>query len=173
MSYIFQYGSNTSVERLNSDTRLKGSAKLICTAYTVCNYEFDFTVWSKTNKCAAADIVPNGGRQIWGVIYDIPDELIARSSFGNRKSLDSIEGKNYDRILINVLKNDGTPILDKVQTYMVNNRKNGLETSLQYASTIINGLKDHKDIPTDYIKYVKEKIILNNPVLKNKLPFIS
>lgn len=171
MSLVFQYGSNTSVNRLNSTTRLNGDANLIGPAYTKEKFELDFTVLSKNNNCAAGDIVPEGNNHIWGVIYKIPDNLIFRNLSGKRKSLDAIEGEggNYERIRIQVDSNGSTlPVL----TYVVRNRQSGLKTSVAYASEIINGLKSH-DIPQHYIEYAYERILLNNESLHGQLPPIT
>jgi hypothetical protein len=88
MALVFQYGSNARSERLNANDRLCGDARPVGIAHTQDYYELDFTVWSKKNKCAAADIVPGSGRKIWGVLYEIPDYLIRRETSGKRKSLD-------------------------------------------------------------------------------------
>jgi hypothetical protein len=173
MSLVFQYGSNTSFHRLNSSERLNGAAKIVTPAYTVEYFELDFTVWSNHNKCAAADIVPNGITRIWGVIYEIPDTLIYRELSGSNRSLDSIEGEgtNYQRTNINVISKFDTKITS-VLTYVVRERKNGLITSVEYASEIINGLKSH-DIPREYLAYVYERILLNNSKLRGLLPSID
>lgn len=174
MSLVFQYGSNISVQRLNSAERLNGDAKFVGPAYTHDKYELDFTVWSKTNNCAAADIVPEGNRQIWGVVYEIPDNLIYRHLSGTRKSLDEIEGEggNYERSEIQVISNGNTNNTIPVLTYVVRERKSKLKTSAIYASEIINGLKSH-DIPRAYLEYVYNRILLNNGALKGELPSIA
>ena len=174
MSLVFQYGSNTSVDRLNSAKRLCGAAKVVGPGHTIEKYELDFTVWSKTNKCAAADIVPDGKTQIWGVIYDIPDELIYRDLSGDRKSLDAIEGEggNYKRTEIRVMHNGSADSVISVLTYVVRDRTYGMKTSAAYASKIITGLMSH-DIPLGYLQYVYDRILLNNGALKGELPSLG
>ena len=165
MALIFQYGSNMSTERLNSEARLQGDAKYVRNAYTVDDFELDFTVCSKNNRCAAADIVLGSGRKIWGVLYEIPDYLICRDTSGDRRSLDKIEGegKNYRRIPISLKDIDGQPV--EAQTYVVlKERDYELQTSLDYVTHILNGLYKH-DMPDEYITYVKQRIINNNPSL--------
>jgi len=173
MPLVFQYGSNTSVVRLNSPKRLNGDARVVGPAYTSDKYELDFTVWSKTNNCAAADIVPAGNTHIWGVVYEIPREIIYRNLSGARKSLDAIEGEggNYQREEIQVVFNGDTSNTVPVLTYVVRERKPGGKTSAAYASEIINGLKSH-GIQSDYLEYVYNRILLNNGALKGKLPSI-
>ena len=170
MAIVFQYGSNTSSQRLNSANRLRGDAKPLRTVYTKDPFELDFTVWSVSNNCAAADIVPGSGRIIWGVLYEIPDYLIHRNTSGKRRSLDEIEGEgqNYRRIAIPLRYRNGRSINTKVLTYVAMNRNQGIQTSLNYVRHIITGLRAHK-APKGYIDYVKKRVIKNNLTLKRAI----
>jgi len=173
MSLVFQYGSNTLVERLNSSERLNGGAKVVGTAYTFEKFDLDFTVWSRSNHCAAADIVPQGSMHIWGVLYEIPDNLIYRQLSGARKSLDAIEGEggNYQRKDIQViLSNDKSSIIS-VLTYVVRERRSELKTSSAYASEILKGLKTH-NMPKNYLRYVYGQILKNNSDIQEEIPSI-
>ena len=164
---VFQYGSNTSSRRLNSRKRLQGAARLVGLARTEQSFEFDFTVWSRQNGCAAADIVPGAGRAIWGVLYQIPDHLIERHTAGDRNCLDAIEseGHNYVRVPIAVRLADGGRVDGEAITYVVRERREGLATSFAYARQILEGLREH-DAPADYVDYVKQRIIRNNAALE-------
>ena len=168
MTLVFQYGSNTSTKRLNSVDRLNGDAKPIGLAHTIDKYELDFTVWSNGNNCAAADIVPSGTRQIWGVLYEVPDYLMDRITAGKRKSFDAIEGQKYRRQKIQVCMANEPQKPITVWTYTVIEKTDGRKTSYDYAAHIIDGLREHKT-PEDYIEYVKGRIIKNNPELKERL----
>lgn len=168
MAFVFQYGSNMSVARLNHSTRLLGDAVPIGLAATIDTFDLEFTVWSKSNNCAAADIVPNdNGRIIMGVCYEIPDYLITRDTANaqGRKSLDAIEGEgtNYFRTDIQVALIDGTQ--RNVVTYVVKNRRSGLKTDIAYAAHILDGLREHT-FDQNYKNYVVSQIVLNNPNLK-------
>jgi cation transport regulator ChaC len=172
MALVFQYGSNASLLRLNSENRLNGAAKKIGIAITLDKFDFGFTVWSKRNRCAVADIIPNGEKNIWGVLYEIPDERIFRSlRKGKEKCLDQIEGEgyNYKRIKIKVSDIDGKYIHDEVHTYVAIDikREDGLKTNQEYVTHIINGLNDNK-IPKDYIDYVINEIKKNNSKISQK-----
>lgn len=101
---------------------------------------------------------------IWGVLYEIPDYLIERATAGDRRSLDAIEGSRYQRWPILVQKADGTPVKGEVITYTVRAPQPGLRTSLDYVSHIVAGLREH-GAPDDYVAYVKERAIANNPAL--------
>jgi Gamma-glutamyl cyclotransferase, AIG2-like len=170
MAYVFQYGSNTSPARLNSEDRLRGDARSLGAVYTEEDFELDFDVWSGGNQCAAADIVPGRGRKIWGVLYEIPDHLIRQETSGNRRSLDAIEGGRYERKTVAVKYPDGRPISEEVLTYVVRDedKQNGLQTSLDYCRFIISGLREH-NVSSEYIDYAKARMIANNPSLETNI----
>ena len=165
MALIFQYGSNTSSSRFNSGDRLRGDARSLGAVYTAEDFELDFTVSSAGNKCAAADIVSGRGRRIWGVLYEISDYLIRRETSGNRKSLDAIEGRKYERQIIAITHPDGTLFEGEVITYVVRDKENGIQTSLDYCRHIIEGLREH-NVPDEYIQYAKGRMIANNSSLQ-------
>ncbi len=166
MAFVFQYGSNTSEKRLNSESRLNGTAVKIGIVQTVNKFDFDFTIWSRNNKCAVADIKSDGEMTIWGVLYQIPDERVFRDKKKKEKCLDQIEGEgyNYKRIKIEVSDVDGKKIDEKVYTYVARDskRKDDLKTSEEYVKHILDGLKINK-VPDDYINYVVNQIKRNNP----------
>lgn len=171
MTVVFQYGSNMCSARLNSADRLAGDAKVLCVAKTVDLFKFAFTVWSKTNVCAAADIIPSSvGQHIFGVLYEVPDFLISRDSakVHNRKSMDAIEGegKNYIQQTIKLEKIDGSEV--NALTYVVKDRKNDIKTSMQYVQHILDGLKEH-NISEEYHRYVVSQVIANNSDLAQQL----
>jgi len=153
-----------SNERLNDACRLAGDAKDIGLVRTRDRFEITFDVWSKTNDCAASNILECSGCHIWGVLYEVPDHLIDRATSGDRKSFDAIEGKKYRRRQIAVVWPDGTPVPDHVVTYTVREPVAGLRTSLTYVSYILRGLREH-NASSDYVAYVKNRIIANNPDL--------
>jgi Gamma-glutamyl cyclotransferase, AIG2-like len=171
MSFVFQYGSNMSVARLNHVDRLAGDAKVVAVAKTVELFELGFTVWSKSNACAAADIAPSAtGTQVYGVVYEISDFLISRDTakVHGRKSMDAIEGEgtNYVRQTLELERLDGSTF--SAVTYVVKDRSAGHKTSLPYVQHILDGLKEHR-IPTEYQRYVASRIIQNNPTLQEEL----
>ena len=171
MTLVFQYGSNISASRLNHENRLAGDAKPIGIAGTIELFDLGFTVWSKTNECAAADIAPSEtGRNVFGVVYQIPDFLIYRESANrrNRKSLDAIEGEggNYVREEIKLSKSDGTQI--KALTYVVREKMEGLKTSFAYVQHILKGMKEFQ-FPNEYREYVVSCIVSNNAELESKI----
>lgn len=169
MSLVFQYGSNMLDKRINCPSRLKGGARYVGIAYTVDKFELVFDIWSKTNCCAAADIVHGSERNIWGVLYEIPENLIDRHKSGSRKSLDEIEGEctNYKRVTIDVILPDGSR-KSRVWTYIGKDRKKWIQTSYEYVKYIMYGLRENK-VRKDYVEYVKRQIISNNPGLESQI----
>jgi hypothetical protein len=167
---VFQYGSNTDAARLNSDQRLKGDAQVVGIAHTRNNFDLDFTVWSVTNDCAAANLIPGQGRKIWGVLYRVPEYLIKREASGNRTSLDAIEGEgtNYWRTEIALIDPKDPNSEKRAITYVAINPKPGMHTKVEYAKHILIGLREH-NVPEDYLEYVKGRIIGNDPSLKQSV----
>lgn len=163
---VFQYGSNMSSERINSADRLKGDARDLGLVKTAERFELNFDVWSKGNNCGASDIREGGNREIWGVLYEVPEYLLDRKTAKarKRKSLDAIEGKLYARRNIAVQRPDGTVVEGQVITYTVVNPMDTQPTSLAYATHILTGLREH-DAPDEYVLYVKQRSLNSNPAL--------
>jgi hypothetical protein len=164
-----------SAARLNSADRLAGDAKPVGVARTSELFDLAFTVWSNTNNCAAADIVRSeSGRAVYGVLYEIPDFLLSRDTAKqqNRKSLDAVEGEgtNYVRMTVDLVRIDGSK--HSAMTYVVKNRKANLKTCLAYVQHILAGLKEH-NMPPEYYRYVRSRIIENNGALEQELPAVS
>jgi hypothetical protein len=167
MALVFQYGSNCSATRLNSPDRLRGDAVDLGWAETVDNYELDFDIWSTSNNCAASDLRLRGESPAQGVLYEVPDHLMSRSTTPvGRKSFDAIEGTAYRRQTINVRKRDGAIL--PAQTYLVTNPQPNLRTRVDYVRYIVDGLRAHgADAP--YIQKVKDIAAGNNPAIARQI----
>jgi hypothetical protein len=170
MALVFQYGSNCSEMEINRRERLRGDAKFADIAETVEDFELAFDVYSVNRGCAASDITRNPGGKVWGVLYEIPDYLIRRSSAQahGRKSLDAIEGEgtNYKREMIQVRRPDGQII--EAFTYTVISPNPGLKTSVNYVRLIVHGLREH-NISIEYIATVKAIAAANNPDIASEV----
>lgn len=166
MPLVFQYGSNCDESRLNSQDRLCGRAKFYGVAHTVDPHELTFSVQTgqKNNYAAAAHIESGTGRDIWGVLYQVPPRWLSRQLRGRHKCLDQVEaeGRNYLRKKIRVKPINGRVL--HVHTYVAQNPQPNLPTSLDYVQHIVTGLRSH-GVPEEYIRYVKQRTILNNPTL--------
>ena len=165
---VFQYGSNCLDSEINGKNRLCGDAKFIDIAETVEDFELAFDVWSCKRGCAASDIVRKLGGKVWGVLYEVPDYLIARETAKahQRTALDAIEGAgtNYKQETIKVRRLSGAIVV--TLTYTVINPKPGLKTNIDYVSHIVSGLRerslgDHQ-VPDEYIAKVKSIAATNS-----------
>lgn len=168
MALVFQYGSNCSSERLNSETRLRGDAKSLGLVETVDPFELRFNVWSNGNGCAASDIVLSGRDPIKGVLYEVPDYLISTETAAShgRKSFDAIEGPAYERQAILVRKTNGETV--EAITYVVRNPTPNLHTSVEYVGHIVRGLREH-GADHAHIARVKRAAIQNIPALAKEI----
>lgn len=107
MSLVFQYGSNCIAARLNGPSRLNGCADDCGRAQTVEDFEIAFDVYSRTNACAASDLVSAPGLKAWGVLYEVSDDFIRGKRTDGRKTLAQIEGPRYEERSIRVIGRDG------------------------------------------------------------------
>ena len=164
MAIVFQYGSNCLDSEINGEERLCGDAQFLDIAETLQDFELAFDVLSKARKCAAADIVRKPGSKVWGVLYEVPDDLIDRKTAKacGRKSFDAIEGEgiNYKREIIEVRRPDGQIV--SALTYTVADPKPGLKTSEKYVGYIVAGLRK-RGVSEQYIAVVKAIAVANNP----------
>jgi len=166
MAIVFQYGSNCSSTRLNSEDRLCGDAQSIGLATTVENHELLFNVWSNGNRCAAASILEGGAGPVLGVLYSVPNYLMSRETSGDRRSFDAIEGSRYERRVIAVRQHNGELI--SAITYVARTPQDGLQTSVDYVRHIIIGLREH-GADAMYIEQVKRSACENNPSIASQI----
>src|SRR5690348_17064469 len=119
MPQVFQYGSNCDELRLNAPERLGGDALCLGRAQTVDEYKIAFDVWSQTNACAASNLVlvADTGQRSWGVLYEIPADLIRGRRTDSRRTLAQIEGSRYEEIPLRVRNGDGEEVT--VTTFLV------------------------------------------------------
>ncbi len=139
-------------------------------AETVDDYELAFDVWSNVNHCAASDIVARPGSKVWGVLYEIPDNRIRRdTSPPGTRSLDAIEGGNYERRSIRVRSRPDDAVIEAI-TYTVRwaNRRDDIQTSIDYVRFIVHGLRE-QGVAEDYIGRVKSIATTNNPGIAKQI----
>lgn len=155
MIRVFQYGSNTLPARLNGPNRLSGRAQSCGLAQTVDDFDIAFDVYSRSNGCAASDLVHVAGRKAWGVLYEIPDGFVFGRRKDEQKTLAQIEGPRYEPREITVV--DTRSKQSKAWTFLVKDedKRTGLATSAAYVSWIVYGLRQN-GVSEDYISHVVE-----------------
>ena len=132
------------------------------------DYDIAFNVWSQKNGCAASDLIPAPGtdRRAWGVLYEIPADLIRGKRKDKRKTLAQIEGPLYEEKPIRVRDENGNVIEEPVVTFLVipNEHRDGLWTSFEYVRFIVNGLRAHgvEEVDPAYIQHVIDVAIATN-----------
>ena len=119
------------------------------------DFDISFDVYSRSNRCAASDLVQVAGRKAWGVIYEIPSGFVFDRRKDRLKTLAQIEGPRYEPREIKVVTSKGE--LMTAWTFLVKNdeRRAGLATSAAYVSWIVYGLRQ-SGVPEDYISHVIE-----------------
>ena len=158
--YVFQYGSNCSAERLNSPKRLAGSARDLGLATTVEPHTLSFDVWSRTNDCAAADLIPvqQDGDVAYGVLYEVPEDRVRGAAPGGHRTLTQIEGPRYREQAIRVRKAEGGVVDAVTFTVVETHKRSDIATNADYVRWIVDGLRAH-GAPSHYIETVKSTAI--------------
>jgi hypothetical protein len=163
MPLVFQYGSNCDASRLNAPERLSGRARDLGRAETADEFEIAFDVWSQGNACAASDLVavPGTGLRVWGVLYEIPTDLIRGRRNDGCRTLEQIEGRRYGERQIRVRKSCGEEV--DATTFLVKpqERQTGLWTRADYVRHIVTGLRTH-EVREDYVEHVIDIAIRTN-----------
>lgn len=93
MPLYFAYGSNLDIEQMRQrcpSSRVVGIGRLPA-------HRLAFSRYSDSRGCGVADIVPDEGQEVWGLLYEISDEDL-------KGSLDRYEGfpHCYTRLLLQV-----------------------------------------------------------------------
>src|SRR6266851_744769 len=163
MPPVFQYGSNCDEARLNVPERLAGDTLYLGRAQTLDEYDIAFDVWSQTNACAASNLVlvAGSGRRSWGILYEIPADLIRVRRPDGRRTLAQIEGSRYEERPIRVRNADGVGVT--VTTFLVkaDEQRSGLWTSFEYVQHIVRGLRTH-EVSEEYVQRVIDIAIQTN-----------
>ena len=102
----FAYGSNLSLEQMRE--RIGSKPKVISGAYLE-NHRLGFTLYSKlTWKGGVADIVPEAGSKVWGVIYELTEEQLDKIDHYEGYKKDRDPKKNfYNRLEVEVVDKKG------------------------------------------------------------------
>jgi gamma-glutamylcyclotransferase (GGCT)/AIG2-like uncharacterized protein YtfP len=64
----FAYGSNMHFAQMRARCPL---AKFVCRAKLPC-HRLAFTLKSLERHCGVADVLPDGAKEVWGVVYELP-----------------------------------------------------------------------------------------------------
>jgi gamma-glutamylcyclotransferase len=138
----FAYGSNMDEARMRKRCP---SARFLFKG-RLPGFRLDFTRFSTTNQCGAADIIPDSSATVWGVVYHINDE--------HKPALEKAEGvpvRAYEQATLSVHPDGDDAQHIKVITYAVVTKETPCpKPSEEYKARIVNGAKSWK-LPADYI----------------------
>ena len=147
----FAYGSNLDWAQMKQRCPL---AKFVCRAKLPA-HRLAFTVKSVSRDCGVADVLPDQAKDVWGVVYELPDNEL--------KNLDTREGyrpgKPYEQNQYTredqYVWPDGDakrPFL--VALYLGHSQFDPPLPSDDYKNLIVNGAK-HWSPPAEYIRQLE------------------
>ncbi|SDH53115.1 gamma-glutamylcyclotransferase family protein [Alteribacillus bidgolensis] len=143
--YYFAYGSCMNVRDIKRtvDAKPVGAAVLK-------DYRFGYRAYSKARKGGVADIIPETGNEVEGILFEVPDF----------KGLDKREGHPhfYERIEVNVQLLE-TKEWVKAKTYSVVEKSEvDIAPFAYYSSLIIEGAKELTEEYQQKIKVLTKKL---------------
>ena len=140
--YYFAYGSNMNWQQMQ---RRCPSSQFFCVA-CLPDYHFAIARHSQLRQCGTANIFPQAGREVWGIVYDVTDpDLII---------LDSYED-GYHRENIRVFRSGDGHHPIEVLTYIATKEDNAPLPNPEYKRLIVEGAR-HWNVPESYRLMLEE-----------------
>ena len=147
----FAYGSNLDWPQMKQRCPL---AKFVCRAKLPA-HRLAFTLKSATRDCGVADVLPDQTKDVWGVVYELPDSelknLDKREGYRPGKPYEKNQYTREDRYVWP----DGDakrPLL--VKLYLGNLQLDPPLPSDDYKKLIVNGAK-HWNLPAEYVRQLE------------------
>jgi gamma-glutamylcyclotransferase len=147
----FAYGSNLDWVQMKKRCPL---AKFVCRAKLPA-HRLAFTLKSGRRDCGVADVLPDQTKDVWGVVYELPDTEL--------KNLDKKEGyrpgkryeqNQYTRADQYVWRDGDAEQLLLVALYLGHPELDPPLPSDDYKSLIVHGAK-HWNLPAEYIRQLE------------------
>lgn len=136
----FAYGSNMDLDQMKM--RCPGSE--VIGIGELSHYAMAFTRWSRSWKSGTADILPERGKSVYGVLFDL--------TFEGLKKLDKFADypNSYLRQDVNVLfEGEVLPAM----TYVAR-RQGVFQPSKSYVGKMVHGA-EQSQVPVEYIGFLK------------------
>lgn len=146
LSKYFAYGSNMSASVMEAAcprSRLLGRAQLP-------RHRLAFTRRSVRTGTGVADLVPDVGCAVWGVVYELtPADL---------ESLDRKEGSGwaYERRVVRVVADDGAA-LDAVAYVVIEKAAEPIAPSAEYLQRLIDA-GHARGLPSGYLQAIAHEV---------------
>ncbi len=134
--HYFAYGSNMNWEQMQ---RRCPSSQFVCVA-KLPDYRFAIARHSRLRNCGTANILPERGNEVWGIVYNVSDDDLA--------ALDAFED-GYGRTSALVFNGDngGQPI--EVLVYVAAKEENIPLPNPEYKGLILQGARYWR-LPQNY-----------------------
>lgn len=134
--YYFAYGSNMNWPQMKQRC---ASARFVCVA-RLSGYQFAIARHSQLRKCGTANIFPDAGSEVWGIVYDLDDDDLNR--------LDSFEdGYRREKIFV-VARGDGQHPLEAL-VYIAKKEDDAPLPNREYKRLLVEGAR-HWQLPPEY-----------------------
>jgi gamma-glutamylcyclotransferase (GGCT)/AIG2-like uncharacterized protein YtfP len=135
--YYFAYGSNMNWPQMQ---RRCPSSRFVCVGRLI-DYQFSITRHSRLRDCGTANIFPDAGKEVWGIVYDICDKDLA--------ILDGFEdGYRREILPVHLCENGRQPLGALV--YVAPIEENVPRPNAEYRRLIIEGAK-YWQLPASYV----------------------
>jgi hypothetical protein len=146
--HYFAYGSNMNWEQMQCRCP---SAQFVCVG-RLPDYRFAIARHSQLRKCGTANIFPEQGSEVWGIVYDVNDrDLIILDSFE--------DGYRREQILVHPA-NDGNQPLESL-VYIAPKEDAPPPPNAEYKRLMLEGAH-HWRLPEEY-RFMLEKIVVAKP----------
>ncbi len=97
-------------------------------------------------KAAPANLFPDRGAEVWGVLY-----LITRASLVRLDSTEGVPGRRYRHLWVDAEDADGTPL--RAVTYIADGKETDGNPSLRYITLLRDGARAH-GLPEPYLRFL-------------------
>ena len=135
--YYFAYGSNMNWEQMQ---RRCPSARFVCVA-SLADYSFAIARHSRLRNCGTANIFPDPGSTVWGILYHVSE--------ADLEILDGFED-GYVRENVSVVQNKaGEPAIETL-VYIAQREDNAPLPNPEYKRLMVQGARYWK-LPLSYV----------------------
>ncbi|MDP6559492.1 MAG: gamma-glutamylcyclotransferase family protein [Candidatus Binatia bacterium] len=145
----FAYGSNMNWVQI----RMRCPSAEFHSIAKLADHRLTFTVKSKRRGCGAADVVPERGAEVWGVVYRLDDGDISKMDVFE----DYVPGRTQNEYTRQegLVHPQGVEEPIKVTLYLAEKERNPPLPSAEYMRLIVEGAK-HWDLPPYYVKQLEQ-----------------
>jgi len=134
--YYFAYGSNMNWPQMKQRCP---SSRFVCVA-RLPDYRFAIARHSRLRQCGTANIFPEAGSEIWGIVYEVSDQdLIVLDGFE--------DGYRREKVFV-LARGDGQHPLESL-VYVADRECDAPFPNLEYKRLMIEGAR-HWQLPSDY-----------------------